>query len=155
MPQSTTVLADEAELELRRRLSQDDKMPDLTPERAFETMLAFYRDIRIEDRNLEADGDTLLAQWATSNYGNGERFRFEIVRQLITGDGDDEDIWQLALSFAFPPDPDWRAVPMAHLWCHSLAELDAFESAVHADPSFRMVHARSDVTPELTYDCAG
>ena len=55
-------------------------------------MLAFYESMRFDDVDLAADGDMLLYQWGTYDWGRGASFEFDITRQLILGAGEDEDI---------------------------------------------------------------
>ena len=62
-------------------------------------MLAFYGSVRFDDVDLAADGDMLLYQWGAYDWGEGESFEFDITRQLILGTGEDEDIFQLSLTF--------------------------------------------------------
>jgi hypothetical protein len=46
-------------------------------------MIIFYRDLRAEDCRFESDGDMLLFQFGTYDWGNGPRFEFDVTRQLI------------------------------------------------------------------------
>src|SRR5436309_13551988 len=51
--------------------------------------LSFYRDVRAEGCRMDMDGDMLLYQWGTNDWGNGEFFDVNVTRQLITSDGED------------------------------------------------------------------
>jgi Family of unknown function (DUF6022) len=122
--------AGDAELELRRRVSRDGGVRDLTPETAIEAMVAFYRDVRAEDCDLEADGDMLLAQWGMSKDGHGERFVFEIIRQLITGDGEDRTVETVAAWMRSRLRDSWEAS-----WQRQIAEIrQVWERA--GDPAY-------------------
>jgi len=70
----------------------------LTPSTAVASMFAFYRDVRADGCDLEQEGDMLLFQWGTYDWGHGLRFEFDVTRQCILGDGDDDDITQLHLT---------------------------------------------------------
>jgi hypothetical protein len=52
-----------------------------------EAMLDFYRNTRADDCSLDDDGDMLLFQWGTSDWGKGPEFDLGITRQFIRGDG--------------------------------------------------------------------
>ena len=100
----------------------------LTPSAGVDVMLSFYRDIRAEGCPLDKDADMLLFQWGTYGWGGPEFFEFDITRQLIFGgEAEDENIWQLSLTFKFPPTAPLRALGSGNRWCNSpehLAGLD-------------------------------
>jgi hypothetical protein len=79
------------------------RVGSLSPARGLEMMLAFYRTVRFDDVDIAGNGDMLLYQWGTYDWGEGESFEFDITRQLILGTGEDEDIFQLSLTFKFQP----------------------------------------------------
>lgn len=66
--------------ELEQRISS---LSDLTPADGFRLMLDGYRDIRVEGCDLEADGDMLLFQWGTYDFGTGETFELNLTRQFL------------------------------------------------------------------------
>ena len=98
----------------------------LDPAEGVELMLTFYRDERAAECRIDADGDMLLFQWGTYDWGEGESFDFDITRQFILGDGDDEDIFQLSLTFKFKPTIALRQLADGNRWCHSPEEIEAF-----------------------------
>ena len=53
-------------------------------------MLAFYASERCDGCVLEEDGDMLLFQWGTYNWGDSTHFELNITRQLMPG-GEDGD----------------------------------------------------------------
>ena len=71
----------------------------LTVELGFAFMFEFYRLHRADDCPPESDGDMLLYQWGT--YGRDGCFELDLTRQFIVGDSEDENIWQLSLTFKF------------------------------------------------------
>jgi hypothetical protein len=87
-----------------------------------EAMLEFYRSVRADDCALEDGGDMLLLQWGTYDWGEGARFELNLTRQVIPIGGEDEDIWQLQLTFRFDP----SAIASGNRWCATPAELDDF-----------------------------
>ena len=127
----------------------------LTPAQGIEAMLAFYAAIRVSDCDLDCDGDMLLFQWGTCDWGAGLRFQVDITRQFIAGCGEDDNIWQLQLTFAFPPADLLRAVGKGDRWCRSPAEVGDFAAFIQGHSALAAVGARSDGRVTLHYECAG
>src|SRR3978361_1603896 len=79
--------------------------------RGIPPMLAFYREQRVDGCKFEADADMLLYRWGVYNWGQGEFFELDITRQLcLNSSSEDEDIWQLGITFKFNPTPPPRAL---------------------------------------------
>lgn len=127
----------------------------LSPAASLEAMLAFYRDVRAEGCDLEQNGDMLLYQWGTYDWGKGTHFEFDITRQLILEPGEDENIWQLSLTFRFTPDDDLRALDSGNKWCSSPAEAEAFAAFVRAHAAYAAVGTRAGADVELRHEQAG
>ena len=147
----------DAQSEFQDRLDRSGLIRNtLTPKSGISAMLAFYREERAQGCPLEDDGDMLLYQWGTYNWGQGEWFELNITRQLISGEsGDDEDIWQLLLTFKYKPTSNLRELGSKNRWCEKPDELPAFESYIKDSDAFQMV---ADVRPdalELAYECTG
>ncbi|MBL9019855.1 MAG: hypothetical protein JNL83_37065 [Myxococcales bacterium] len=113
-------------------------------------MIEHYRTTRAEDCSLDEDGDMLLFQWGTYDWGKGPFFEIDLTRQFATGGGDDEDIWQLSLTFLFWPT---RSLPAGHRWCARPSELDDFARFVWSHPA--LATADEPVRVELDYTPAG
>jgi hypothetical protein len=128
----------------------------------FEAMLDFYRDERAGGCAGE-DADMLLFQWGTYDRAflprageeTGEAFDIDITRQLIAEGGEDDDIWQLSLTFTFEPTAQLRSLGMGNRWCHSLQELSGFRDYVLGSPSFMACSGLRIRRTALAYECAG
>ena len=146
-----------AEIEFEKLLAQRAlDRTRLTSEQGVAAMLAFYRAERAEGCSFERDADMLLYEWGIYNWGRGEFFELGIARQLIRdGSGEDEDIWQLGLTFKFSPTQPLRAVGQGSRWCHDLGELEEFQSFLGASAAFQAVAVVIPTTVELRYECAG
>jgi hypothetical protein len=121
----------------------------------FARMLEFYRDVRVDDVSLEADGDMLLFQWGTCDWGRGPHFEIDLTRQLIRGEGEDDDIWQLHLTYRFAVSDALRDLEDGNRWCSLPDELAAFEAFVTGHPALKATGAREDGQAEIDYYCAG
>lgn len=129
--------------------------PLATPEKAFTVMFRFYGDCRADDVDIDADGDMLLFQWGMHDWGEGPRFEVDLTRQLIATDGEDDDIWQLHLTYRFAPTEDLRQLGSGHRWCTKPELIEEFQDTVLNHPTYRRVASRSDGTLELDYECTG
>jgi hypothetical protein len=125
------------------------------PAAGIAAMISFYSNVRAEDCDIQNGGDMLLFQWGTYDWGEGEHFEFDITRQFIGASGEDEDIWQLSLTFKFPPENLLRELADGNRWCHGLDELTAFETFVLNSPACAAVADRVETSPELDFECAG
>lgn len=131
------------------------KLEALAPPDGIRLMLSFYREVRVEGGRPDADGDMLLYQWGTYDWGEGEAFDIDITRQLIVGNGGDEDIFQLSLTFKFPPAEQLRQLGEGTRWCHSPEELEEFQAFINSSPA--LIASEHEKTSEvrLEYGVAG
>ena len=127
----------------------------LTPSDGVDLMTDFYLEERAEACDVDSDGDMLLYQWGTYDWGEGESFEFDITRQLIAGDGDDEDIFQLSLTFQFRPTAALRQLGSGDRWCQSPGELEGFRAFIHSSAPFLAVGHETAAGVKLEYDVAG
>ncbi len=119
-------------------------------------MLDFYRDHRPAEGVQIPDGDMLLFQWGTYDWGQGEHFQLDLTRQLIHSDeAEDEDIWQLSLTFLFDPTDELKALDAGNAWCDAVQALPKFRADVIGSAAFAACSARSHLRATLRYDCAG
>ena len=118
-------------------------------------MLGFYRDERVEESLLDADGDMLLYQWGTYNWGNGGSFELDITRQVIVGDGEDEDIFQLSLTFKFQPAETLRHLGQGDHWCRSSEELEEFQALISDSPALQTSEREKPSEVQLEFGIAG
>jgi hypothetical protein len=104
---------------------------------ALDSILRWYEDERVDDAvALDDDGDMVLLQWGTYDWGRGQWFEYDITRQVIQrhADGDDA-IWQLSLTLRFAPNEETDRLGEANRWCSLPAEVDAMRAFAHASQS--------------------
>ena len=95
--------------------------------------LSFYSEYRIEGTDLSQDGDMLLFQWGTYDFGNGEHFEFDITRQIIFPEEMEpeyEGIQQLHVTFKFLPTAETNTLSNGNKWCTSPSELESFKTYI-------------------------
>jgi hypothetical protein len=147
-----TAATEFVEFMARRALIRDD----LTAEHGVPAMLAYYQEERAEGCSFEHDADMLLYEWGTYDWGQGQFFQLGITRQLLLNDGgEDEDFWQLRLTFKFSPTDLLRDLRSGQRWCSNPGELAEFESFIRTSGAYRAVAAIMPTAMDLQYDCAG
>ncbi|NKB60375.1 MAG: hypothetical protein GKS00_29055 [Alphaproteobacteria bacterium] len=104
----------------------------------------FYRDERAEGCEPHDDADMLLFEWGTFDWGDGEHFGLSLARQLIYGD-DDDDIWQLKLTYAFQPTDAFRALGDGNRWCAVPDDLPEFRDGVAESAAYRMAADHAEI----------
>jgi hypothetical protein len=106
-----------------------------------EQLLKLYTDIRISNTNLEENGDMLLFQWGTYDWGEGNYFEFDITRQVISPDLETEEseegIKQLKVTFKYLPTPSSKKLKSGNIWCENPSELSKFKSIILESSSYQ------------------
>ena len=146
-----------AQQELQTRIQQSGRpMSSLTPAQGIRLMLDFYRDVRADGCELDEDGDMLLFQWGTYDFGEGRSFRFDITRQFIAGlpeDADDDSAMsQLSFTYHFTQSAQFDALKGSR-WCSTPDDLPDFETFITGSDAYRAV---ATARPErVTLDYGG
>src|SRR5690242_283844 len=122
----------------------------LTPAAGTEAMLAYYAEERADGCPLDADGDLLLFQWGTYDWGDGPAFEVNITRQLIVAGDADEEPRQVRLTFRFEPAVGASA-GAGNRWCESLDGLPEFRRFVTGSAALQAIGRRSPEAVELRY----
>jgi hypothetical protein len=146
----------DAESEFRAfMLKRGLALKDLSARDGLDAMLAFYRAIRGDGLRFDQDEDMLLFQWGIYPRNDASVFVYDITRQLIFDGYDDENIWQLSLSFYFPPTEPLIALGSGSEWCQCVDELPEFVSFAKAHPATLAVGGRADGHRNLIYSSVG
>jgi hypothetical protein len=129
------------------------RVPGLSVPDGIDAMFAFYRGVRADGCDLAGDGgDMLLYQWGMYDWGQGNHFELDITRQLILADREDEEIWQLSLTFLFAPSPALHALHAGSRWCHSVEECDELRTFILSTSAYTTSAATSIWRVDLDYD---
>lgn len=124
----------------------------LTPAKGIRLMLDFYRDVRADKCELDEDRDMLLFQWGTYNFSDGESFQFNLTRQFIVPESEDDDCMsQLSFTFHFPPSPQLANLKSANQWCSTPDDLENFESFITASSAYEAVANATPAKVTLEY----
>ena len=115
---------------------QNIALTELRPRNGFEAMLAFFESMRPANC-VEPNGDMLLYQWGTYDWGEGEHFELDLTRQFVEEDKEGDDaISQLHLTFRFPPSTELRATGSGNRGCDTVNGVAAFKKFVFERPEF-------------------
>ncbi len=119
-------------------------------EAGIKEMLAFYAEERVDDCDLACDGDMLLYQWGTHDWGDGKHFELDVTRQLITDE--EEEPVQLSLTFLFHVTPELTALSSGNRWCHEPAELEEFRAFIFASKAFAVASKVAPLSVKVGLD---
>lgn len=124
--------------------SRGGSFPALTVRSGVAEMLTFFESVFPTGCTGE-NGDMLLFQWGTYNWGDGTQFEINITRQFIESAAEDDDaISQLQLTFKFPPGKDSAEFGSGNRWCNSQSEIDPFRDFIFSNRAFL---AKADLDP--------
>jgi hypothetical protein len=117
----------------------------------------WYLSERADDIATDGDVDMLLFQWGTYDWGGGASFEYDVTRQLMAGDTDDDDaaIWQLSCTLHYPPSGETEALGRGDRWCASPYALDEFRLMIEAEPATAFARSRKPARIEVSLEQAG
>jgi hypothetical protein len=123
----------------------------------FAAMADWYEQERAEDAtSIEDDGDMLLFQYGAYDAGSGRVFEYSLTRQLVgSEDLEDEDIFQLSITYRYPISDQADALGSASRWCESPAGLIEFRRAIDADPASALTQTIEPLETLITWEVAG
>jgi hypothetical protein len=146
----------DAQTEFTNRLrARGFELPSVSVEAGFSEAFAFYRDVRPAGCEKNLDGDMLLFQWGTYDWGKGRYFNLDLTRQFVLeGTEGDEGIFQLAFTFLYAPSPALESLKDGNRWCHSPADLSEFQRHVTFSEAYRVALGQVPAKVQLTYEAA-
>jgi hypothetical protein len=103
----------------------------------FEMAVAFYKKFECENVAGYEDGDKLLFQWGTYDWGKGKRFELDITRQFYQPETEkaDLEIWHLKLEEIIQPNEDTEKIKGGNIWCQTRSDADEFTQKVLNHPA--------------------
>ena len=103
-----------------------------------------YRNVRLPETDLDADGDLLLYQWGVMDWGDGLFAIIDLTRQIqvaAASPSGDPSAWQIGCRFRFPP-PLLNRIKNGSCWCPHPRELtDFYVRLEQSDPWLRLSQA--------------
>lgn len=130
---------------LKRLAAAGLTLDTLTPVVGIEAMLAFYLEERADGCEFDEDGDMLLFQWAASDADGKPTIGFDITRQLMATDDEDDEPRQLRLCFECEV-ASVKGVGAGNRWCESPEGVEAFRKFIVNSPTLKAV---AKIAPKL------
>ena len=135
------MLPGEVERRFRQRLAAfREDWWRLGPERLLDELLGAYREERVEGCDPEAEEDLLLFQCGRFDWGDGEEFELDLVRQLTFRDarGEYDHLGQLHVTLFYPVEIAGDAELEFSLWSSECASLEQFAERVRSTAGFAL-----------------
>ncbi len=136
---------------LKRLESLGISLDSITVEKGVQAMIEYYTEERTDGCEFDSDGDMLLVEWGTYDWGKGESFEVSIVRQLIETDEEESEPRQLNLRFTFPPKVGKSAKQGSSQWCESLEGIEDFREFVFNSVVLKKVGDENPESVELQF----
>ena len=115
-----------------------EAMQQLSAANGIGHMMLFYLRVRADDCSLDNDGDMLLFQWGTYDWGTGPTFQINMTRQfLITKSDGDEEMSQLSLTFHYPTDGHTALLGKGNRWCKHPSALKPLRDFIQESAPFK------------------
>lgn len=116
------------------------------------TVFRDFSEIPVDDVNKDEDGDMVLLQYGTYDWGSGEFFEVDLVRQLMPPgeeyEEDDDLIFQLHCTFRFEPTESLRAFGSFERWM-SVGHEDTFWNEIQVMSAFGLTENPSSLSVTL------
>lgn len=104
-----------------------------------QVMLAFYRDHRVDGVEIDGDGDMLLFQWGTYDWGEGKKFELDITRQFIDEDEECSEMIQLHMTLKFAVTDELEQIESGNEWCDSPEDINDFVKFVESNKAYQLL----------------
>lgn len=134
------------DLEARISALPDDVLED--PGSLFSSVLDLYENSRIDNTNLDENGDMLLFQWGSYDWGQGLTFELDLTRQAIPSDREDPPILQLRCTYRYDP-AEFHDTGEGNRWCHNPSQLDEFRQFVFSSEAFSLAASQQHNALEI------
>jgi hypothetical protein len=135
---------------LRRHLGSDPRRTPLYDLVA--AAMSFYADEPAEGLAGDEDSDALLFQFGCYDWGEGERFEFDLTRQFVDADKTAAGaISQLRLTVYYPADDEFRALGRHNAWCAGRDKLAGFRQEVFGSDAFTLAAIRPRAKVEIEW----
>lgn len=98
----------------------------LSIQESIESTISFYLSKRVYNTKMEANGDMLLYQWGTYDWGKGKFFQVDITRQIIVPDS----MHQMSTTVYFESNGVTDKIGSGNKWCEDLEDVESFKQFI-------------------------
>jgi len=122
-----------------------------SPRQGFDLVFSFYQSVKPSGCD-GPNGDMLLFQWGTYDWGNGRCFELNLTRQFSEQSFQDDDaISQLSLTFRFQPTDELESLKEGNRWCDGPSESGVIREFTLSSAAFVAVADESGAEVDLAY----
>ena len=129
-------------------LMQKPEVTDL-----FGLIFNLYENKRIYNTSLPSDGDMLLFQWGTYDWGNGKYFNLDLTRQVMDDfedpDEQSDSMQQLSVALFFELNAENEVFKSGNMWCSSPNELDKLKHFIEDNDAYNWALERKPKSMEV------
>ena len=131
----------------------DSNLGDEPIEFLFEAVMTFFADCPA-DGLVDEDGDALLFQYGTDDWGSGPHFQVDLTRQFIEIKRDDDDhvVSHFHLTCFYKPTDVLTSIGSDDRWCWNKADLPAFTELVMGHPVLATVGPLPRMKTEIWWE---
>ena len=126
--------------EIEKLINNSEAFKLVEGAKLLELVIELYKKYRIENTSIEEDGDMLLFQWGTYNWGDGYFFEVDLTRQIILALKDPDEaadsMRQLRVTLKYKPNSETKEMGEGDQWCHSPSLTAEFLDFVQSSVAF-------------------
>jgi hypothetical protein len=138
----------------RQLISERDRQAK--PAELLQTALRLYVDSRIDSTDVEKDGDMLLFQWGTYDWGEGTLFEVGLTRQITKASCDPDEeadsMQQLQMTFRFSSTEETTALGKGNEWCPRPSNVNLFLASIKSNGAYIFALERRPIETEIALD---
>ena len=115
--------------------------------------VGYYLDVQFDNLDLENDGDLLLYQYGTYDWGSDMFFTIDFVRQFcVMPDGElDPDIFQQHITFYFDPHA-FENIQSFNVWSSKCSDVTEFELIIVTSTGFSAAASTESLKQEMFFE---
>lgn len=134
---------------------QGVKEKDITLESLMDLVLAYFQEVQFESADIENDGDMLLFEYGTYDWGQGKFFQIGLTRQLIEMHDDDEEqedhMYQLQVTLFYNPS-EFDSLPAFNKWSNEFSDLNDFKNMIVNSAGYQAALSKTPNRLEIITD---
>ena len=120
---------------------------EFTVRELVDTVIGFYQSQRASGLSSDPDSDILLFQWGKYDWGEGEHFEVDMVRQFAKRQLFGGPILSQLHATAYFEPSGFAGISASDFWCHSVEKSGEFREQVLASTAFE---AAANSRPQKT-----
>ena len=125
---------------------------NISVELLIDQQLTFYKKIRAKNVSYENDGDMILFQWGTYDWGEGKYFQFDIARQFIETDKNGDDaISQFHTILFYDPNSIGEEI-QGNKWFNNYKNTDEIKIFILQSDIYERIKSLKPIKREISWE---